>query len=146
MFCTLSKLLEDMANEQPSRLRVGTSFLEKHTIALFATPDRPEVAERHAVFGNEIAHPHRIDGGMHLIMHPDDVRVVLASQWGERHPLARADWWWLLWFVWLWGSRPPVPVELVLIYAPRNEREVEVVRKMIRAAASWITGVDLNQQ
>jgi hypothetical protein len=146
VFDTLSKLLEDLAAEHPTQLRVGTSFLERHTTALFATPHRPEVAPCHAVFGNEIAHPHKIDGGMHLIMHPDDVREVLESEWGERHPLARADWWWLFWFVWLWGGRPPVPEELVLIYAPRNKEEVEVVRKMVRAAAWWVTGVNFDQE
>jgi hypothetical protein len=146
IFESLSKLLEGFAAEHPTRLRVGTSFLERHTLALFANPDRPEVTKRHAVFGNEIAHPHKIDGGMHLIMHPADVGVVLESEWGGRHPLARADWWWLLWFVRLWGGRPPVPEELVLIYAPRNDEEVEVVKKMVRAAAWWVTGVDLDQE
>jgi hypothetical protein len=62
---------------------------------LFVDPNRPEVAPHHAVFDNEIAHPHKIDGGMHLIMHPTDVRAVLESQWGGRHSLARADRWWL---------------------------------------------------
>jgi hypothetical protein len=145
IFEGLSKMLEDLAAEHPTRLLVGTSFLEQHTIALFANPDRQEVAPRHAVFGNEIAHPHKIDGGMHLIMHPADVRVVLESQRGERHPLARADWLWLFWFVRFCGGRPPVPEELVLIYAPRSEEEVGVVRKMVMAAAWWVTGVDLEQ-
>jgi hypothetical protein len=39
-----------------------------------------------------------------------------------------------------------VPEELVLIYAPRNDEEVEVVKKMVRAAAWWVTGVDLDQE
>jgi hypothetical protein len=38
-----------------------------------------------------------------------------------------------------------VPEGLVLIYAPRNEEEVDVVRKVVRAAAWWVTGVDLDQ-
>jgi hypothetical protein len=54
IFESLSKLLEGFAAEHFTRLRVGISFLERHTLALFANFDRPEVTKRHAVFGNEL--------------------------------------------------------------------------------------------
>ena len=139
-------MLKDLARRYPDRLDVKTSFLERHTIALFANPNDPNVDPHNAVFGNEIAHPHKIDGSMHLIMHPDDVRVVLQNQRGERHPLARAnppqnllDLLWLTYFR-IFETRPPVPEGLVLIYAPRDEEEMEVVRTMIDAAAWWCSG------
>jgi Family of unknown function (DUF5519) len=140
-FRTLSGMLEDIAAEYPTRLRVGTSLFDKKAIALFVSPERGEVVLNHALF--EIAHPHRIDGSMHLIMHPADIKAVVENKWGEQHSMVKADCWWLRWFVRLWGTRPPVPEELVLIYAPRNEKEVEVVRTLVEAAASWVTGVDL---
>lgn len=140
-FRTLSGMLEDIAAKYPTRLRVGTSLFDKKTIALFVNPERGEVVLNHAVF--EIAHPHRIDGSMHLIMHPADIKVVVENKWGEQHCMVKADCWWLRWFVRLWATHPPVPEELVLIYAPRNEKEVEVVRMLVEAAASWVTGVDL---
>jgi hypothetical protein len=41
-FETLSTLLRELANENRTQLRVGTSFLERHTITLFADPNGPK--------------------------------------------------------------------------------------------------------
>jgi hypothetical protein len=86
-FETLLTLLRELADENSTQLRVRTSFLERRTIMLFVDPNRPDVAPHHAVFDNEIAHPHKIDGGMHLAMHPTDVRAVQESRQGEDIPL-----------------------------------------------------------
>ena len=39
-----------------------------------------------------------------------------------------------------------MPEELVLTYALGNEEEVEVVRTLVRVAAWWVTGVDLDRE
>ena len=81
---------------------------------------------------------------MCLIMHLVDVRIALEGRLGARRPLARTDpphrldFLWLTYFH-LYDGRPPVPDELVLIYAPRDEEEVEVVRPMM-GAAWWSLG------
>lgn len=49
--------------------------------------------------------------------------------WGQRHPLAKGG----------WLSRF-VPREFLMIYAPRNMEECEVVTKIVEAAAWWVTG------
>jgi len=68
---------------------------------------------------------------MHMNLHPDDARVVLERGWGERHPLARGGW-----------MRAYVPREFVMVYAPRDRTELDVVCRIIEAAAFWVTGKD----
>jgi hypothetical protein len=41
-FETLSTLLRELADENPSRFRVGTSFLERHAIVLSTRPEAPD--------------------------------------------------------------------------------------------------------
>ena len=90
-----------LAKAHPEVVKTETSFLESHTQALFALPSaytehksRPTIKQ----FGYEIAHPHRIDGSLHMILHPEDVRTVIEAGWGERHPLANTRWYWLFYF------------------------------------------------
>lgn len=62
-------------------------------------------------------------------LHPDDARVVLEKGWGERHPLARGGW-----------MIAYVPQEFVMVYAPRDRTELDVVCRIVEAAAFWVTG------
>lgn len=61
----------------------------------------------------EACHIHDTDKSLHLALHPDDAKIVLEGGWGERHPLARGGW--MCRFV---------PMEFVMIYAPRDVDEV----------------------
>jgi hypothetical protein len=94
-----------LAGRAPDRFTTATSCLEKHGFALFA---------RHPVnvCGNgEVCHIHTSDRAMHLNLHPDDIKELLAKGWGQRHPMA-------------WEGRvasPPVPRTFVMVYAPRGE-------------------------
>ncbi|KAE9994072.1 hypothetical protein EG327_001470 [Venturia inaequalis] len=110
-------------------LRNGTSCLEKHGPGLFA--QTPVNRTRHCA--EEIMHAHPSDGSMHLTMHPADAALVLSQAWGERHPLSRGGW-----------LERFVPPGFVMVYAPRNEEEVEIVMGMIKAAAWWVGGVDID--
>ena len=71
---------------------------------------------------------------MHLNMHPADVKTVVEAGWGERHPFARENWWWNL--------ICQVPARFTLLYGPRDEKELEVMKDVIKAAAWWMSGVD----
>ena len=62
-------------------------------------------------------------------LHPDDAKVVLENGWGERHPLARGGW-----------MKAYVPREFVMVYAPRDETELDVVCRIIEAAGFWVSG------
>ena len=72
---------------------------------------------------------------MHLTLHPLDVSIVLSTGWGERHPLAGK----------CIHGRELLPSGFVMVYAPRQESEVETVMEIVKAGAWWVGGVDLAQ-
>ncbi|MCJ1249355.1 hypothetical protein MMC30_006578 [Trapelia coarctata] len=74
----------------------------------------------------EIAHIHTTDSSMHLTLHPSDAALVISNGWGERHPLA--------------GRGPWVPKGFTMVYAPRNQEEVEILTEVVRAAGWWVGG------
>jgi hypothetical protein len=121
--------------------------LEPHTTALKAkqsakTDKTPAIEE----FGWEIGHPHESDGSMYVLLHPEDIKTIIEAKWGERHPIANTTWYWLNWFhrpgLAAGGKtrRPPVPEYLCFIYSPRNEEDMATIKRIIAAAASFVTG------
>lgn len=132
MYQALSLAIKHLARCHPDRLYLGISCFEKHSIGIFShhslrRHDRPTC-------NGEICHAHPSDGSLHLTLHPADVKFVIDQGWGERHPLSRENWW--------WGARI-VPSGFVLIYAPRDEKELSCVMEIVRAAAWWVSGIEL---
>ncbi len=82
---------------------------------------------RRRTCNGEACHAHPSDGSLHLTLHPDDARLVLARGRGERHPLARGGW--LARFV---------PPGFVMVYAPRDAAELAAVRDIVKAAVWWV--------
>ncbi|KAI6709028.1 hypothetical protein B2J93_2498 [Marssonina coronariae] len=115
--------LKNLAMRNPHRFKIGTSCFEKKGLALFAR-DPINITCR-----GEICHIHYIDKSMHLNLHPDDARLVLEKGWGERHPLARGGW-----------MKAFVPQQFIMVYAPRNCTELDVVCRIIEAASFWACG------
>ena len=76
----------------------------------------------------EIAHLHGTDGSLHLTLHQSDAAAVMNAGWGERHPLAGRT----------------LPQGYIMVYAPRGEKELDVVMEIVRAGAWWVAGVELN--
>ena len=72
---------------------------------------------------------------MHLTLHPIDAALVLACGWGERHPLAGIA----------VHGRLLVPNGFIMLYTPRDESEIGTVMEIVKAAAWWVGGVDLNK-
>lgn len=123
MYQLLRISLENLAAKHPNSFRVGTSCFEKKGLALFAlNPINPTCR-------GEICHVHHSDRSMHMNLHPDDAKVVLENGWGERHPLARGGW-----------MKAYVPREFIMIYAPRDRMELDVVGRIIEAAGFWVSG------
>jgi hypothetical protein len=87
--------------------------------ALFVAAGKPCNAEA-CLRGREFAHLHPPeDGSSHMLLSVEDCELVLARGWGELHPLA---------------ARGRIPSTTVLVYAPRNEAEVDTVLAITRAA------------
>jgi hypothetical protein len=76
--------------------------------------------------GREMAHVHPpSDGSMHVVLAPDDCATVLARGWGELHPYA------------LSGRVLPT---LAMVYAPRDEAEVDIALRIAGAALANARG------
>ena len=72
---------------------------------------------------------------MHLTLHPVDAALVIASGWGERHPLAGC---------YIHGQRL-LPPGFVMLYTPLVETEIVTVMEVVKAAGWWVGGVDLGK-
>ncbi|PMD34385.1 hypothetical protein L207DRAFT_605012 [Hyaloscypha variabilis F] len=149
-FNDLLVMFREKVQQHQAVIEMRPSFLEGRTTAIFARPsqwthNRPVIHQ----FGYEISHPHKNDGSLHMVLHPEDVGTIIEKGWGERHPLARGSWYWRI-IHWLWRrkrtdarpSRPPVPEYLCFIYAPRNDAEKAVIETLLNAAIWFATGYD----
>ncbi|KAF1966205.1 hypothetical protein BU23DRAFT_584526 [Bimuria novae-zelandiae CBS 107.79] len=81
----------------------------------------------------EISHVHAgLDGSVHVVLHPADCKKVIERGWGQRFPFSGAD---------LNPILPiSVPVTYLLIYAPRDEADVDTVITIIRAGVHFMAG------
>ena len=88
----------------------------------------PEGAPADAFFvGAEFAHLHPgEDQSLHVMLPPDRVVEAISAGWAEQHPVAR---------------RGEIPANAVMIYAPRNDSEREVVTELVMAAYRYAAGL-----
>ncbi|KAL5120237.1 hypothetical protein ACEQ8H_001795 [Pleosporales sp. CAS-2024a] len=126
VYAQLVGRMDALVADPRNRLAQRTSCFEKYSMALFATT--PIVGTR----GGEICHAHPSDGSMHMTLHPSDAKILLEQGWGERHPLARGGW-----------CRRFVPKEFVLVYAPRDDAEVDIVLTIVAASIWWVSGINV---
>ena len=59
------------------------------------------------------------DGSFHMALAPDDLQRVLARGWGELHP---------------WVASGRVLPNVAMVFAPRDEREVQLVLEITAAS------------
>ncbi|KAJ4369227.1 hypothetical protein N0V83_006312 [Neocucurbitaria cava] len=112
---------------------IKQSLYERRHAALFVSSTRAwhPVAQRSR---GEIAHVHAgLDGSIHVTLHPGDCKKVIEAAWGQRHGLAGV------------GSRKipgSLPVNYVLVYAPRDEAELDIVLAVVRASVAFMAGLE----
>ncbi|KAJ5728697.1 uncharacterized protein N7483_003205 [Penicillium malachiteum] len=112
------------------------SLQEAHADALF-------LADHIAAFGiakhtnGELAHIHNGgDHSAHFCLSPADCKKVIEAGWGQRHGFSGTSA-----ITWLsLGTRPDVPVEYLLIYAPRNDAEIDTFMQILAASIKFTTG------
>ncbi len=68
----------------------------------------------------EIAHIHPSDHSMHMILSPRDAMTAIEAGWGERHGLA--------------GIALELPVNYVMVYAPRTPDDLAGIGQLLEAA------------
>ncbi|MEM1237190.1 MAG: hypothetical protein AAGI10_09485 [Pseudomonadota bacterium] len=83
------------------------------------------------MIGREFAHihPKPDNGSMHLVLSPEDVAAMKATGWGEDHYLVTQGQW---------------PVGLVMVYSPRDEEELTVVKKIVARSYEFATGTPVS--
>ncbi|KIW49072.1 hypothetical protein PV05_10786 [Exophiala xenobiotica] len=135
----VTSLFTSVVMRNPTLLQQKLSSLEKHNIAIFvhsnllSKPDNlPEVA---VVSEGELGHIHG-DASMHLYFSPADAKVIIEKGWAERHRCARTQPWWLGGKKYKWK----IGESFLIVYAPRDEEELEVLQILIRASARFMTG------
>ena len=127
----LQALVRRLAAEHPALLEQKPSHTEgKSTDGLYAKPAEevptlnPE-AKEDKLLQREIAHAHPADNSLHVWLSGPDARKVIEAGWGQMFPLKFVNKGW------------------TMVYAPRNDEELEVVERIVNAGVGWVTGVDI---
>lgn len=96
------------------------------TLGLFLAPEDARGGADAFLLGAEFAHFHPTpDGSLHLTLPPGTREAAIAAGWAEPHPLA---------------GRPTVSPLTVMVYAPRDPAEAEVVAGLVRASWAFAAG------
>jgi hypothetical protein len=69
---------------------------------------------------HEYVHVHA-DGSLHVAANPFTVDDIVANGWAEKHPEAGRS----------------LPANVLLVYGPRNQSELEAVSDIVRTAFAW---------
>lgn len=153
-------ILTSLAAAYPSHILFANSHLETFGPALHLSPTHPTPSSSplNPFHRGEFAHIHLApytfpsplpasssDGtsytptdplpgpqSLHVTLSPRDAKLAIEKGWAVRHPAS---------------GEPPRGVPrlaagYVLVYAPRDDNEVEVVRKLVRASAGFVAGVE----
>ncbi|KAH0842991.1 hypothetical protein AYO21_03294 [Fonsecaea monophora] len=135
---SLRNLIIDIPSRYPQSTYLGRSTFEPESpISLYA---RHRVFDETKYYG-EILSANTEDGFIHSTLHPSDVKIVIEKGWGQRHPLSgRVG----SRFMRLFSANQPSHVEgsQVLLYAPRDQDDLEVIQNIINAAVWWVGGID----
>jgi hypothetical protein len=114
-------------------IEVRQSLFERQHTALFVSKE----CQWHSIATQtrgEISHVHAgLDGSIHVVLHPRDCKAVIDAGWGQRHALDGVELMKKAIGAWL-------PVNYLLIYAPRDEAETEVVMAVVKASIGFMTG------
>jgi Family of unknown function (DUF5519) len=105
--------------ERPSRISVPGAR------ALWLTEGGAGPPEAFMI-GAEFAHLHPApDQSLHAMLPPDLFGDAIAAGWAEVHPVAR---------------RGLIPSNAVMLYAPRDDAEREVIESLLRASHAFARG------
>jgi Family of unknown function (DUF5519) len=78
------------------------------------------------MIGREFAHIHPMpDGSLHAALPPEVAQEAIRTGWAEQHPVARMGY---------------IPRNVVMIYAPRDAEEIEVVAGLAVEAYRYASG------
>lgn len=109
---------EDVS-EEDTRISVPTSramWLDSAVPAAHDDAFMPPSGSR------EFCHMH-LDGSIHAVVASEVEDEIIGKQWGKRHPLYHSH-----------------GVKEVIVYAPRDDAEIEVLKSVIKESYAYATG------
>jgi hypothetical protein len=103
--------------EQPSRISVPGAR------ALVLAPEEATGPPEAFLIDREFAHLHPApDHSLHAMLPPETVTEAVAAGWAEPHPVA---------------LRGLIPATAVMLYAPRDEPELDVIEALVGASHAF---------
>ena len=94
--------------------------------ALWLREDLPTGPQEAFMIGREFAHIHPVpDASLHAALPPEVAQEAIRKGWAEQHPAARMG---------------RMPQNVVMIYAPRDAQEIEVVAGLVAEAYRYARG------
>ena len=129
LFDALQQVFDAEVRANASTVEYALSFFEKQTLAITCRAPLGGDLARLPMDGAraEIAHVHALDGSMHMVLSPRDAVSAVRLGWAELHGLA--------------GRAMKLPPTYAMVYAPQSSAEIPVIRKLLRAAIAYRTGV-----
>ncbi|MGH7476448.1 MAG: luciferase family protein [Longimicrobiales bacterium] len=95
--------------------------------ALWLAEDQQASGPHAFIIGREFAHIHPPpDGSLHMVLPREVAHEAVAQGWAEPHPAARVGY---------------IPETVVMVYAPRDEAELEVVLALLGRSLEQAQGV-----
>ena len=102
---------------------VGDSHVSVAGTRAFHLPTCTHPAALGFMVAREFAHLHpHSDGSLHMVIPPPVVQEVVDNGWAEYHPLA---------------GEHGLPTNIVMVYGPRDEAELEVVQALLQASHGY---------
>ncbi|ESZ90085.1 hypothetical protein SBOR_9531 [Sclerotinia borealis F-4128] len=129
----IDQTIIDLTKIYSNHIILSTSALEKNGDALIIADKIPTPHLPAKKTKREIAHVHtegkgkNVDYLMHAVLGPKDAKEVIEKGWGERMTLA---------------GTLKMPVGYLMVYTPRSEAELRIVRDVLEAAIGFMTGAE----
>jgi len=123
----LDDIFRKLANDNAGRVSVVKSPHEKIIDAMVINNFVPSPHKQadHAL--REITHVHHVDHSIHAVLAPQDCKLVIERGWAERHPLSGVS------------KAIPLPKEYLLVYAPTDDEELDIVERIMSASIAYMT-------
>lgn len=122
-----TKMFDAQVANSDGKLIYKNSYLEIHNPGIFLKDSTAGNQTIIPVSHAEIGHIHKIDGSMHLILSPSDTKEVIEKGWGELHGLA--------------AKGTAAAKTYMMIYSPRDEKEIEISKQILEAAIKYTSFV-----
>jgi hypothetical protein len=117
----------DVITNWPGVIKAPSLRAPPGTIGLFLAPEDAKGPDEAFLLSTEFAHLHPLpDGSLHMVLPPEAHTSAVKAGWGIPHPMA---------------GMPSVSPQTILIYAPRDAAEREVVMTLVASAERFARGL-----